>query len=156
MAESSSLDILSSLVPGFGAYRSEQKRRDDDVAVRKYLVQRLQECKRSLQQLMSPLVDQAKFASIVEGESLRVAIDLAQARIQAAVEGYSSWFESKRVDETKLKRVIELDNDLVAVIDRLHHAISSLDASAPNFSTAQEIVANLKERFSRRSDLLSQ
>ena len=58
------MDNLAKYVPGFGAYRSEQKRRDDDLAVRKYLADRLQECKRDLQAFMAPLVDQANFAAI--------------------------------------------------------------------------------------------
>ena len=155
MAESTSLDLLAKYVPGFGSYRSEQKRRDDDVAVRTYLAGRLQECKRDLQAFMNPLVDQANFAALTSGEKLRTAIEMAQSKIRGAVEGYSSWFESSRIDETKLKKVIELDNDLVGVVDRLQNEIGNLSAAKPDFAQAQAIVANLKERFSKRNELLS-
>ena len=154
MAESI-MDSLTKYVPGFGSYRSEQKRRDDDSAVRKYLADRLQECKRDLQAFLVPFVDQANFAVITEGEKLRSSIELAQSKIRAAVEGYSSWFESTKIDEAKLKQVLDLDNDLVGVIDRLHHEIKNLAATAPKFSDAQSVVADLKERFSRRKELLS-
>jgi hypothetical protein len=154
MAESI-MDSLSKLVPGFGSYRSEQKRRDDDSAVRKYLADRLQECKRDLQAFLLPLVDQANFNAITQGEKLRTAIELAQSKIRASVEGYSSWFESTRIDEAKLKQVLDLDNDLVGVIDRLQHEIQNLSASAVNFSEALSVVTNLKERFARRKELLS-
>ncbi|MEQ1826475.1 MAG: hypothetical protein ABL921_11045, partial [Pirellula sp.] len=60
-----------------------------------------------------------------------------------------------RVDEAKLKKVIDLDNDLVGVIDRLNHEISHLDPASPNFANAQDTVTMLKERFSRRSEFLS-
>lgn len=155
MAESSSLDALSKYIPGFGSYRTEQKRRDDDVAVRKYLAERLQECKRDLQTFLVPLVDQANFTAITQGEKLRSSIELAQSKVRAAVEGYSSWFESNRIDDAKLKQVVDLDNDLVGVIDRLQHEIKKLAATSPDFSEAQSIVANLKERFSRRNELLT-
>lgn len=149
------MDNLAKYVPGFGSYRSEQKRRDDDLAVRKYLVDRLQECKRDLQSLMIPLVDQANFTAITQGEKLRSGIELAQSKMRAAVEGYSSWFESTKIDEAKLKQVLDVDNDLVGVIDRLQHEINSLAATAPNFAEAQVIVKNLKDRFARRNELLS-
>lgn len=154
MAESI-MDSLTKFVPGFGSYRSEQKRRDDDLAVRKYLSDRLQECKRDLQALMLPIVDQANFAAVVQGEKLRTGIELAQSKMRAAVEGYSSWFESTKIDESKLKQVLDLDNDLVGVIDRLQHEITNLDATTPNFSDAQSIVTNLKDRFAHRKELLS-
>jgi len=154
MAESI-MDNLTKYVPGFGSYRLEQKRRDDDLAVRKYLTDRLQECKRDLQAFMLPLVDQANFDAIGQGEKLRTSIELAQSKMRAAVEGYSSWFESSKIDESKLKQVLDLDNDLVAVVDRLHHEITNLAAMPPNFAEAQSIVNGLRDRFSRRNELLS-
>ena len=149
------MDQLTKFVPGFGSYRSEQKRRDDDAAVRRYLAERLQECKRDLQLILSPLVYQANFAAINEGEKLRAQIETTQSKIRAAVEGYSSWFESTRIDETTLKQVVDLDNDLVGVIDRLQLEISKLASSTPNFTEAESIVASLKDRFARRKELLS-
>ena len=154
MAESI-MDNLTKYVPGFGSYRSEQKRRDDDLAVRKYLADRLQECKRDLQAFMLPLVDQANFNAIGQGEKLRGSIELAQSKMRAAVEGYSSWFETTKIDELKLKQVLDLDNDLVAVVDRLHHEITNLAAATPDFAAAQSIVTSLRDRFSRRNELLS-
>jgi len=154
MAESI-MDSLSKYVPGFGSYRSEQKRRDDDSAVRKYLADRLQECKRDLQVFMLPLVDQANFSAITQGEKLRTSIETAQSKIRAAMEGYSSWFESAKIDEAKLKQVLDLDNDLVGVIDRLQHEIKTLTIASPNFSESQSVVTDLKDRFSRRKELLS-
>jgi len=154
MAESF-MDQLTKFVPGFGSYRSEQKRRDDDAGVRRYLAERLQECKRDLQLILSPLVDQANFAAINEGEKLRSHIETTQSKIRAAVEGYSSWFESTRIDESKLKQVVDLDNDLVGVIDRLQLEISKLASSTPNFTDAESVVVSLKDRFARRKELLS-
>ena len=154
MAESF-MDQLTKFVPGFGSYRSEQKRRDDDAAVRRYLAERLQECKRDLQRIMLPLVDQANFVAINEGEKLRAQIETTQSKIRAAVEGYSSWFESVRIDESKLKQVLDLDNDLVGVIDRLQLEISKLASPTPNFTEVESVVVSLKDRFARRKELLS-
>lgn len=154
MAESI-MDTITKYVPGFGSYRSEQKRRDDDSAVRKYLAERLQECKRDLQSFMVPLVDQANFTAITQGEKLRTNIETVQSKIRGAVEGYSSWFESTKIDESKLKQVLDLDNDLVGVVDRLQHEITNLNATTPNFVEAQSVLANLKDRFARRKELLS-
>ncbi len=149
------MDQLTNFVPGFGSYRSEQKRRDDDAAVRRFLAERLQECKRDLQSFMLPLVEQANFAALNQGEKLRTQMDTAQSKIRAAVEGYSSWFESTKIDEVKLKQVLDLDNDLVGAIDRLQHAIGSLVLATPNFTEAESLIDNLSDRFARRRELLS-
>lgn len=149
------MDLLSKYIPGFGAYRSEQKKRDDDVAVRKYLIDRLQECKRELQAFLTPLVEQSNFSAITQGEKLRGALELAQSKMRSTVEGYSSWFESSRIDESKLKQVVDLDNDLIGVIDRLQQEISNLVSTKPDFTEAQKIVVHLKDRFASRNELLS-
>ena len=154
MAESF-MDQLTKFVPGFGSYRTEQKRRHDDIAVRRFLADRLQECKRDLQLFMVPLVDQANFTAINQGEKLRSHIETVQSKIRASVEGYSSWFESTKIDEAKLKQVLDLDNDLVGVIDRLQHEIASLASVAPNFSEAESVISSLQDRFARRKELLS-
>ncbi len=145
---------IAKYIPGFGTYLSLQTRRDDDLEVRRYLASRLQECKRDLQVILSPLVDAGKFDVITQGERLRSAIENAQSKIRAAVEGYSSWFESKQVDEAKLKQVVDLDNDLVGVVDRLQNAIGKLASSAFDFKEANEAIGLFRERFARRDEIL--
>jgi hypothetical protein len=78
-----------------------------------------------------------------------------QSKLRAATEGYSSWFESNRIDEQKLKEVVDLDRDLVAFIDKLDSLISQLDTAKPDFAEATAMIVRFKERFSRRKDILT-
>ncbi|XZE18460.1 hypothetical protein SH449x_003754 [Pirellulaceae bacterium SH449] len=152
---SSEASVLSKVIPGFGGYASEQKRRDDDLAVRRYLVDRLQESKKTLQSVAVRLVDKAAFGAIRESEDLRQQIDKLQSRMRAAVEGYSSWFESNRVDEKKLAQVLELDDSLIGFVDKLDADLKSLDPENPHFSEALATMQRLQERFSRRGEILA-
>ena len=146
---------LGKLIPGFGSYFSEQQRRDDDLALRRYLVERLQESKKLLQSFAVPFVEKANFEAIKGSETLRTQIELMQSKLRAATEGYSSWFESNRIDEKKLKEVVDLDRDLVGFIDKLDSLISQLDAAKPDFAEATAMIVRIKERFSRRKDILT-
>ncbi|MFN7891747.1 MAG: hypothetical protein ACK5OC_15760 [Pirellula sp.] len=146
---------LDKLIPGFGSYFSEQRRRDDDLALRRYLVERLQESKKLLQSFAVPFVEKANFDAIKGSETLRIQIELMQSKLRAATEGYSSWFESNRIDEQKLKEVVDLDRDLVAFIDKLDSLISQLDTAKPDFAEATALIVRFKERFSRRKDILT-
>jgi hypothetical protein len=146
---------LGKLIPGFGSYFSEQQRRDDDLALRRYLVERLQESKKLLQSFAVPFVEKANFDAIKGSETLRTQIELMQSKLRAATEGYSSWFDSNRIDEKKLKEVVDLDRDLVGFIDKLDSLISQLDAAKPDFTEATAMIVRIKERFSRRKDILT-
>lgn len=152
---SSEASVLSKVIPGFGGYASEQRRRDDDLAVRRYLVDRLQESKTSLQSVAVRLVDKALFGPMRESEDLRQQIDKLQSKLRAAVEGYSSWFESNRVDEKKLAQVLELDDSLIGFVDKLDSDLKSLDREQPNFSDALATVQRIQERFIRRNEILA-
>ena len=146
---------LDKLIPGFGSYFSEQRRRDDDLALRRYLLERLQESKKLLQSFAVPFVEKANFDAIKGSETLRIQIELMQSKLRSATEGYSSWFESNRIDEQKLKEVVDLDRDLVAFIDKLDSLISQLDTAKPDFAEATALIVRFKERFSRRKDILT-
>lgn len=147
--------VLDKLIPGFGSYFSEQQRRDDDLALRRYLAERLQGSKKLLQSFAIPFVEKANFDAIKGSETLRMQIELMQSKLRAAPEGYSSWFESKRIDEKKLKEVVDLDKDLVGFIDKLDALIAGLDSVKPDFAEATSVIVRLKERFSRRKDILA-
>ena len=75
---------LDKLIPGFGSYFSEQRRRDDDLALRRYLVERLQESKKLLQSFAVPFVEKAKFDAIKGSETLRIQIEFIQSKFRAA------------------------------------------------------------------------
>ncbi|MCU0710538.1 MAG: hypothetical protein MUC43_00665 [Pirellula sp.] len=152
---SSEASILSKVIPGFGSYASEQKRRDDDLALRRYLVERLQESKKILQSLAVGFVDKAMFDAIRDSENLRQQIELLQSKMRSATEGYSSWFESNKVDEKKLTEVLDLDNSLVGFIDKLDSDLKATPKDQPDFAASLSTLDRLKERFGRRGEILA-
>ncbi|MFN7877372.1 MAG: hypothetical protein ACK5PB_18780 [Pirellula sp.] len=152
---SSEAPLLSKIIPGFGGYLTEQKRRDDDLALRRYLIDRLQESKKILQSMSLGFVDKAMFDAIRESESLRQKMETLQTKMRAAVEGYSSWFESSKTDEKKLSEVLELDNSLVGFIDKLDSDLKSIQKDMPDFSVSFAALDRLQDRFGRRGEILA-
>ncbi|MFN7290887.1 MAG: hypothetical protein ACK5T6_09910 [Pirellula sp.] len=152
---SSEASFLSKVIPGFGGYVSEQKRRDDDLALRRYLIERLQQSKKLLQSAAVGFVDKAMFDAIRESETLRLQIETLQAKMRSATEGYSSWFESNKTDEKKLAEVLDLDNSLVGFIDKLDSDLRAIEKDRPDFSASFSAIDRLKDRFSRRGEILA-
>lgn len=146
--------MLSKLIPGFGAYASEQQRRDDDLALRRYLINRLQESKTILQRIAVGYLNKANFDRIQEAESLRNSIEQLQSKLRSASEGYAPLFSSKVVDEKKLKEVLEIDEAIVGFIDKLDETLAALEADAGDFSPARDLVDRAKQRFARRFEIL--
>jgi hypothetical protein len=151
---SNEASFLAKLIPGFGSYASEQKRRDDDLSLRRFLIDRLQGTKKLVQRLAMPLVDRCDFEGIRSIEGLRLQIDTLQSKLRGAVEGYSSVASRNRVDESKLKEVLELDNDLVAFIDKLDSILSELESKPLELGEAKKLLERIDDRFSRRDEIL--
>jgi hypothetical protein len=152
---SSEASLLSKVIPGFGGYLAEQKRRDDDLALRRYLIERLQESKKVLQSVAVGFVDKAMFDAMRESESVRQKIETLQSKMRSAVEGYSSWFESNKIDEKKLAEVLELDNSLVGFIDKLDSDLKSIQKDMPDFTDSFASLDRLQDRFGRRGEILA-
>jgi hypothetical protein len=152
---SSEASLLSKVIPGFGGYLAEQKRRDDDLALRRYLIERLQESKKVLQSVAVGFVDKAMFDAMRESESVRQKIETLQSKMRSAVEGYSSWFESNKIDEKKLAEVLELDNSLVGFIDKLDSDLKSIQKDMPDFTESFASLDRLQDRFGRRGEILA-
>jgi hypothetical protein len=95
------------------------------------------------------------FDAIRESETLRQQIETLQAKMRSATEGYSAWFESNKVDEKKLSEVLDLDNSLVGFIDKLDSELRAVEKDKPNFSVPLSALDRLKDRFSRRGEILA-
>lgn len=143
---------LATLIPGYGAYRKQQARRDDDRLTREFIIKRIDECKSRLDALGLQAANQGDFELPLAIEQYRNELDRARARISAAVEGYSSWF-SKNLSEEALKQVSQQDESLVSVVDLLDQLVTQQPLPS------QQLVENLQllhQRIDRRSTLLKQ
>ena len=145
------LDDLKSLIPGYGAYKALESRREDDRLTRSYLVKRIDQCKSLLDGIGAQAVKSGDLETPLQTEKLRTELDRARSRLAAAVEGYSGWFSKRTVNEELLSQVAELDASLVSVIDI---AEKSLQQELSDLSQVASNLTLLHQRIDRRSDLL--
>lgn len=142
---------LTSLIPGYSAYRSMESRREDDRLTREFLAKRINDCKDRLDRLGSDAVSGGDWETPQAIERLRSELDRARSRLLAAVEGNSSWFSSRSVDATLLEQVAQLDENLVSIVDRMEQVLS--DQPLP-VDQIDESIKLLHQRIDRRSAIL--
>ncbi len=149
------LGDLMRLIPGYGAYRDEQSRRDDDKSTREFIAKRLEDCKSGLDQMGAEAISAGDLKRPVEIEKIRSQIDLAKNRVTAALEGYASWFSSREVDAELIDRVIEVDHGLVSLVDQIDALVKQSGETDLFDATAiAEVVKLLHERIDRRNEVL--
>ena len=144
---------LKSLIPGYGAYRAQESRREDDRLTRNFLVKRIDECKSQLDSLGAQATREGDLDTPLQIEKFRNDLDRARSRLAGAVEGYSGWFSKRTVDEKLLEQVAQQDSNLASVVD----LIGSLIGQKPlENQQLKETIEMLHQRIDRRGELLKQ
>jgi hypothetical protein len=154
------LETLLQKIPGFSGYLEKENRRESDALQRQWLADRLQRCKRALDDHTRSLADRGQISQLPQYDRLRGRIDKLIGRLRGAMHGYSGVFDLVRVDEALLDRVYEHD---VIMMERVEHLASEIeklktspaesDAAAPvsEFSTQ---IDEIERACDRREDLL--
>lgn len=150
----STWESLARLIPGYGAYRSEERRRDDDRLTRQFLIRRLQECKLQLERLGAGAVAAGDLKTPAIIDRCTGDIDMAQSRLKAAVEGYAGWFSQRSVDENLLHKIHQHDSNLVSLVDQMDAAIQAWDGKDQPPEELSGAIELLHARIDRRNELL--
>ncbi len=153
-SSSSLVQSLSSLIPGYSGYAEAEQRRAQDREVRKLLASRLGDCKTELFSKMKQLKAQNAFDLLGIADRLHSEIDLAEQKTLSAYEGYTGWFSKNAVDADKLKEVIELDESLISLTDRIRTAIPEAISDLNSVQELGEFIELYMQRFEKRRQIL--
>ena len=100
-------------LPGFRGYKLREERREADRIVRSYVYDSLEHSRDDLMSSFQTLVDN-KLGELVEPMNRLVAkLDRVAEKINRASYGYAGFFDSVRVEEPDLDRMLAYDTQLV-------------------------------------------
>jgi hypothetical protein len=149
------LKDLTKLIPGYGSYVQQESRREDDRLTREFLVNRLSDCKSKLDVLGQNALAAGDLDTPARIEKVRTAVDLAQSRLSAALEGYAGWFGDRKVDVALLEEIGKLDANLVSLVDQIDQfASQQIKQSTFDLSEISGVVELLHSRIDRRTQVL--
>jgi len=145
-------------IPGFRGYLEKEYRRESDELQRTWLADRLQRSKRAIDQLARPLADAGQIDALPQIDRLRGRLDTLIFRIQAAMQGYSGFFDLVRVREDLLDRVYEHDVALMHDVDALAGLVEELPGRPDQIATAVpdlfDRIDKLQRQWDVREDML--
>jgi hypothetical protein len=151
------LERLMNSIPGFRGYREQELRRDSDRLQREHLSARLDEVKKSLNQVAAAMTRGGNLDVINDVETARKRLDKVANRIRYAERGYSGFFDVVKVDETVLARVYEFDMGLAGDVDGVWAAGTAAAQAAEPRTAVQDIIGRvdaLDARLSERESVL--
>ena len=147
------LEQLANAIPGFKGYREKELRRDADRLQREHLASRLDECKKSLNDISAAITRSGSLDAINDVETARKRLDKIANRIRYADRGYAGFFDAIKVDENTLASVYAFDLALVAGVDKVREAagrshladmIAAIDAIDGGLAEREQILSGIK------------
>lgn len=153
------LERVMLVLPGFRGYKLREQRREADRIVRNHLHHMLENCRTWLTSSLQSLSD-SKVAELSEPMNRLIArVDLLSEKVNHASYGYSGFFDSVKIEEPELERMLSFDTQLVDVVRKLSDDVTSFrnDLSQGKLENArnseqalESAVANLEMVFDQR------
>ena len=150
-------------IPGFHGYKEKELRRESDRLIRNHLHQKLSESKSDLKSVFQKLSDRRSFDVMTDMDRLMAKFDRIAEKVNHASYGYAGFFDVVKVNEEKLDRMIDFDNQLISEAEKIDGEVEAFkaDAMKGKFEKAKEHVQSLtktietfEDAFDKRSEVI--
>ncbi len=160
VGDANPLEELMAKIPGFKGYLDIENRREADKLQRDFLVTRLGEHKKRLEQVKRKFVDGLKFDALEPLDRLLDRLDKVISRIRYADRGYSGLFDAVKMDRDAVETLLLFDLALVKYVDAIGEALSGLSSCSDErmneaMGAVEEKIDELDEKFSQREQVVA-
>ncbi len=116
-------------VPGFRGYKLKEQRREADRIVRTYIYDVMERSRDDLTTCLQALTDN-RLTELVEPMNRLIAkVDRVAEKINHASYGYAGFFESVRIEDPDLDRMLSYDTQLMDLARKVSELTTSLRTS---------------------------
>lgn len=151
---------LAALVPGYSGYKTRERLREEDRAVREAVSRGLGLAAGRLERALKRCIRSLPPDAVEEADAVLRALGRHRDRIRFAPEGYASLFARKEIGESTLEALVTLDAGLWGALEALDRAAAAWDEAAksgeavwPADAVTEPLYA-LEEQLDERESLL--
>jgi hypothetical protein len=119
------LERLMLVLPGFRGYKLKEQRREADRIVRSYIYDSLERSRDDLMTCLLTLTDNKLTESVEPMNRLIAKLDRVAEKINHASYGYTGFFDSVRIEEPDLDRMLGCDTQLMDLAKKLSEMTTS-------------------------------
>ncbi len=152
------MEKIMRYIPGYRGYKEKEIRRESDRLIRMESALRLQKAKDAVRScLTNPYVLQSlRGEDIWRVETLTSRLDRVTARIEKAVAGYAGMFDSVKVREDKLDKILEHDLKLIEGAERVRMMAERMASEKAGGEEWRKIIEDMLGEIQRLESLVDQ
>ncbi len=153
--ETTIMEKLELVVPGFHGYKKKELLREDDRLIRGKVADLLGQAKRELERALQrcAMVNCQQLMGI---ENLRKKLMMLESRVKHAEAGYRGYFDRVKFKEKELERLIEYDAKMIELAEEILNEAKALNAQVANPQALGITVLNLDEELVNFEEVLNQ
>jgi len=157
------LEKIELLVPGFHGYKEKEMRRESDKLIRNQIYQKLSDAEAQAKDIYRALVNQGANDTWDDTDHLLARLDRIMERINHSEYGYAGFFDSTKVREPDLDRMMGYDMQLIQMADNVTTSIQSLKDVLDNdrlqeakgkVSEAMKVVDAIENAYNGRKQII--
>lgn len=120
------MERLMLVLPGFRGYKLKEQRREADRIVRTYIYDSMERSRDDLTTCLQALSDN-KLTELIEPTNRLIAkVDRVAEKINHASYGYTGFFDSVRIEEPDLDRMLGYDTQLMDLVRKVSEMTTSI------------------------------
>ncbi|MBN2150476.1 MAG: hypothetical protein JW839_03415 [Candidatus Lokiarchaeota archaeon] len=146
------------IIPGYHGYKQKELRREADKLVRDHLVKQLQGMKKDLTSIQEDAVSSA--ADLVPKlEDLLGELDTFMKKVQYADYGMGGLFDTEKIKEPELDKLIEFDKSVIETVMSLQGGIKDLgeglaEGGADKIKQLRSFIKDAMKYYAQRDEFI--
>ncbi len=148
-------------IPGYAGYQKREKRRETDHLYRMYLVEKLREIKRDLDEITNAITNKGNLDLLTPVDRIYKKLEKLTDKVRFADHGYKPFFDVVSIDFPELEKIYNFDlsfnEDITKFkekVDILSKAIDS-DTLVPLLEGLIKFIDELNEKLLSRENIIT-
>lgn len=157
------IEGLANSLPGYGAYRAKDARREADKQLRMELAAKYDTQRKRLNDLQTEMLSGAALMYIDDLEKAVTKLQTFIDRLRTATYGYAGWFDAVKVDDAALNQLYAFDLALADGVDQVEEGVDAVAQTLEDDENPKEAIraltkttADLNTRLDQRKMLLAE
>jgi hypothetical protein len=146
-------------LPGYRGYKAKELRREADKIQRLYVAERLEACRRKLEEVELGLTQRHDLTLLSNLDTAARKLRKVRDRVQFGEYGYAGLFDTVKVDEPVLDELYRFDVGLQDQAKAMEDLCQALSPDSPSLSSDIAIldgrISDLDEYFTAREHLIT-
>ena len=156
------LQRIGNYIPGFGGYMDRETRRDADKMEREFVATKLANQKGAVKRVVDDLMANGNYDGLAQYEKILNKLDKVAAKIKNASQGYTGLFDSVKIDDAALQRILQYDLGLVEAAKEVELAATELSGLGSDGAKASakarqlsDLVDRIEDYFNKRAEVIA-